>query len=461
MTNRQIKTLSHKVASDPVFVSVLDKLAASCTAKLCLVWMWVALATLGPAQAVLKIDITQGNVDPLPIAVLDFYGDPKLGSKIAAVIDADLERTGLFRPINRDAFIQRDVDVNTRPRFGDWRIINTQALVTGRALMQADGRLRVEFRLWDVVAEQQMMGLQFYTKRENWRRVSHLIADEIYERLTGEAGYFDTRIVYISETGAKNMRIKRLAIMDQDGANQRILTNGRSLALTPRFSPTAQEITYLSYYQNKPRVYLLNIETGQQEVVGDFPGMTFAPRFSPDGQKIIMSLERNGNSNIYTMDLRTRETRRLTSSIAIDTGPCYSPDGKQIVFESDRLGTQQLFVMDADSRNTRRISYGKGRYGTPVWSPRGDLIAFTKTYKNRFLIGVMKPDGSGERIITEGYHNEGPTWSPNGRVLSFFRETGGETGGPTIWTVDLTGYNERPIRTNSFASDPAWSRLVK
>lgn len=461
MTNRQIKTLSHKVASDPVFVSVLDKLAASCTAKLCLVWMWVALATLGPAQAVLKIDITQGNVDPLPIAVLDFYGDSKLGSKIAAVIDADLERTGLFRPINRDAFIQRDVDVNTRPRFGDWRIINTQALVTGRALMQADGRLRVEFRLWDVVAEQQMMGLQFYTKRENWRRVSHLIADEIYERLTGEAGYFDTRIVYISETGAKNMRIKRLAIMDQDGANQRILTNGRSLALTPRFSPTAQEITYLSYYQNKPRVYLLNIETGQQEVVGDFPGMTFAPRFSPDGQKIIMSLERNGNSNIYTMDLRTRETRRLTSSIAIDTGPCYSPDGKQIVFESDRLGTQQLFVMDADSRNTRRISYGKGRYGTPVWSPRGDLIAFTKTYKNRFLIGVMKPDGSGERIITEGYHNEGPTWSPNGRVLSFFRETGGETGGPTIWTVDLTGYNERPIRTNSFASDPAWSRLLK
>ncbi|MDC3402128.1 Tol-Pal system beta propeller repeat protein TolB [Alphaproteobacteria bacterium] len=459
MTNKQINLVVNKVGLLPIFLRRLSGVGSNLIAKLALVCV-VSLSVFSPAQAVLKIDITQGNVDPLPVAILDFYGDPQLASKIASVVDADLERTGLFRPINRDAFIQKDVDVNTRPRFGDWRIINTQALVTGRAQMQADGRLRVEFRLWDVVAEQQMMGLQFYTKRENWRRVSHLIADQIYERLTGETGYFDTRIVYISETGAKNMRIKRLAIMDQDGANQRILTNGQSLSLTPRFSPTAQEITYLSYYQNKPRVYLLNIETGQQEVVGDFPGMTFAPRFSPDGQKIIMSLERNGNSNIYTMDLRTRETRRLTSSIAIDTGPCYSPDGKQIVFESDRLGTQQLFVMDADGRNTRRISYGQGRYGTPVWSPRGDLIAFTKTYKNRFLIGVMKPDGSGERIITEGYHNEGPTWSPNGRVLSFFRETGGETGGPTIWTVDLTGYNERPVKTKTFASDPAWSRLA-
>lgn len=421
--------------------------------------LWLSLMV--PAHAALKIDITQGNIQPLPIAVLDFVSEDGVGSDLAQVITADLERSGLFRPIEREAYIESALDVNVRPRFKDWRLVNALALVTGRSIMQNDGRLRVEFRLLDVVAQEQMTGLQFFTTPENWRRVSHLIADAIYERLTGENGYFDTRIVYVSEFGPKNRRVKKLAIMDQDGFAQSELTNGQSLALTPRFSPTSQEITYLSYYRNRPRVYLLNIESGQQEVVGDFPGMTFAPRFSPDGQKIIMSLERNGNSNIYTMDLRTRETQRLTSSLAIDTAPCFAPDGSQIVFESDRMGTQQLYVMEADGTNVRRISYGEGRYATPVWSPRGDLIAFTKTYKGRFLIGVMKTDGSGERILTEGFHNEGPAWSPNGRVLTFFREQKGADSGPSLWTVDVTGYNERPIATPSWASDPAWSPLIR
>lgn len=414
-----------------------------------------------PALAALKIDITQGNVEPLPIAVLDFDGEGSVGQDLATVIVADLERSGLFRPVDRDAFIERNIGVNVRPRFSDWRVINALALVTGRAVQHSDGRLLVEFRLWDVVAEEQMAGLQFFTTPENWRRIAHLVADAIYERLTGETGYFDTRLVYVSESGPKNNRVKKLAIMDQDGFAQSELTRGNALALTPRFSPTAQEITYLSFYRNKPRVYLLNIETGQQEVVGDFPGMTFAPRFSPDGQKIIMSLERNGNSNIYTMDLRTRETRRLTSSLAIDTAPCYAPDGSRIVFESDRMGSQQLYVMEADGSNVQRISYGEGRYATPVWSPRGDLIAFTKTLNGRFLIGVMRTDGSGERILTEGYHNEGPAWSPNGRVIAFFREGRGENQGPTLWTVDVTGYNERPLSTPGWASDPAWSPLIR
>ncbi len=423
--------------------------------------LMLVLMMASPAQAVLKINITQGNVEPLPIAILDFDGEGSVGQELAQVIAANLERSGLFRPIDRDAFIESKIDVNARPRFQDWRIVKALALVTGRAVRQNDGRLRVEFRLWDVVAQQQMTGLQFFTSPDNWRRISHLISDAIYERLTGETGYFDTRIVYVAESGPKNRRVKKLAIMDQDGFAQSELTSGQALALTPRFSPTAQEITYLSYYRNRPRVYLLNIETGQQEVVGDFPGMTFAPRFSPDGQKIVMSLERNGNSNIYTMDLRTRETRRLTQSLAIDTAPCYAPGGGQIVFESDRMGTQQLYVMNADGTNVRRISRGEGRYATPVWSPRGDLIAFTKTLKGRFLIGVMKTDGSGERILTEGYHNEGPAWSPNGRVLVFFRETEGAEGGPSLWSVDVTGYNERPLNLPGFASDPAWSPLIR
>lgn len=416
------------------------------------------------AHALIEIDITKGQVEPMPVAVSQFLGgngqEQKFGQDISGVIAANLDRSGLFKPLPQESFIEKIEDFNKAPRFGDWRIINAQALITGRVSMQPDGRLKAEFRLWDVLAQQQMVGLQFFTTPHNWRRVGHLISDAIYERLTGEKGYFDTRVVFVEETGPKNQRVKRLVIMDQDGFNYRRLTNGNELVLTPRFSPTRQEITYMSYRGEQPRVYLFNIETGQQESVGDFPGMTFAPRFSPDGQRVILSLQRDGNANIYAMDLRTRKTTRLTNTAAIDTAPSYSPDSRQITFESDRAGTQQIYVMNADGSNQRRISFGEGRYSTPVWSPRGDLIAFTKIQSGKFLIGVMKPDGSGERILTEGFHNEGPTWAPNGRVMMFFRETPGENGGPKLWTVDLTGYNERKVETENWASDPAWSPLI-
>ena len=268
-------------------------------------------------------------------------------------------------------------------------------------------------------------------------------------------------MVFVAESGPKDKRVKRLAIMDQDGANVRYLTDGKDLVLTPRFNPTAQEITYMSYHGlDQPHVYLLNIETGQRELVGDFPGMTFAPRFSPDGQKVVMSLQPGGNANIYTMDLRTKRTTRLTDDAAIDTSPSYSPDGSQIVFNSDRGGSPQLYVMNADGSNPKRITFGEGTFETPVWSPRGDLIAFTRRDKGQFAIGVIKPDGSGERILTEGFHNEGPTWAPNGRVIMFFRDTPGANGGPQLWTIDLTGYNEFRVPLQGFASDPAWSPLI-
>jgi len=418
-----------------------------------------------PAHAVLEIDITRGVVEPLPIAIPAFVGRSgsagRLAGQITEVIRSDLERSGLFAPIDPAAYIERITDIDRTPRFDDWRKISSQALVTGRVVRQSDGRTRTEFRLWDVFAAQQMTGQQFVTSDENWRRVAHVIADAIYERLTGEKGYFDTRIVFVDETGPKDKRAKRLAIMDQDGANVRYLTNGSELVLTPRFSPTSLEITYMSYGEGyRPRVYLMNIENGQKETVGDFPGMTFAPRFSPDGQRVIMSLQTGGNSDIYTMDLRSRMTTRLTNTAAIDTAPSYSPDSARITFESDRGGGQQIYVMNADGSNQHRISFGEGRYSTPVWSPRGDLIAFTKLYSGRFLIGVMKPDGSGERILTEGYHNEGPTWAPNGRVIMFFRDIPGANGGPQLWSVDLTGRNERRVTTPAFASDPAWSPLI-
>jgi TolB protein len=425
------------------------------------------LLTAGPALAELRLDVTRGKVEPMPIAIPAFAGgggeEAQTGRDMAQVISADLERSGLFRPLDPHSFIQ-NVSAGEGPRFGDWRQINAQALVSGSVQGQGDGRSRVEFRLWDVFAEQQLAGFAYTTTRQNWRRIAHIIADEIYKRITGEDGYFDSRIVYIAEAGPAEKREKRLALMDQDGANHQYLTDGRALVLTPRFSPSAQEITYLSYAQGTPRVYLRNIDSGQQEALGDFPGMTFAPRFSPEGNRIVFSRTDNGATNIYALDLRTRRPSRLTEGNSIDTTPSYSPDGSKIVFNSDRGGSQQLYVMDGSGGEARRISFGSGKYGTPVWSPRGDLIAFTKIDGGSFYIGVMRPDGSGERLLTQDFLVEGPTWAPNGRMLMYFRQGrsgGGRAASSRLYSIDLTGGNQREVGTPGDASDPAWSPLLR
>ncbi len=421
-----------------------------------------------PARADLRLDINRGSVQPMPIAVSPFYGaqgqDGQIGRDVTSVISANLERSGLFKPLDPKAFIQTPEALHSQPpRFPDWRAINAQALVHGDVEVQPDGRLKIQFRLWDVYGEAQMEGRVYTTALQNWRRVAHIISDAIYKRITGEDGYFDTQVVYISESGPLQRRIKRLAIMDQDSANHRFLTDGRNLVLTPRFSPTAREITYLAYVNNRPRVYLYNVDTGQQEVLGDFPGMTFAPRFSPDGNRVIMSMSQNGNSDIYSMDLRTHRVQRLTEDPAIDTSPCYSPDGSQICFESDRGGRPQIYVMPAAGGTAQRISFAKddvnASYSTPVWSPRGDYIAFTRQGGGQFSIGIIKPDGTGERLLTSGFHNEGPTFAPNGRVLMFFRDPGGNSG-PSLFTIDITGRNELKQPTPGYASDPAWSPLL-
>lgn len=427
------------------------------------------LAWAMPAFAALQVDVNQGNVQPLPIAIPDFVSvtpaaaaDPAAAAaiqNIAKVVRADLDRSGLFKPLDPKSYIEQISNINVAPNFQNWRVINAQGLVTGQAAMQPDGRLRVDFRLWDVYGESQMLGLQFTTQPATWRRVAHMISDAIYQRITGEKGYFDTRIVFISESGPALHRQKRLAIMDEDGANPSFLTNGY-LVLTPRFNPTAQMIAYMSYTTGKPRVYLFDLETGRQEKLGDFPNMTFSPRFSPDGNLVAMTLENAGNSDIYVMDLRTRQTRRLTYDPAVDTAPSFSPDGRQIVFESDRGGSQQIYVMNADGSNPHRISFGEGHHGTPVWSPRGDLIAFTSVMSAQFRIGVMHPDGTGERILSDGWQDEGPTWAPNGRVLMFTRTLKGGRGSQ-IWSVDVTGRNERRVSTPGDASDPAWSPLIQ
>lgn len=418
------------------------------------------LSSTSSVYAQLKGTISSADFNPIPIAITDFISNDSIGSKITAVVTADLERSGLFIPLDKENFFEKISNPNKQPHFALWQKIKAQGLVTGQVMRETDGRLRVDFRLWDVFGQRQLKGRRFYTATERWRRVAHMIADEIYSEMTGESGYFDTKIVFIDETGPQNARIKRLAMMDQDGANLIYMSDGSELVLTPRFSSKRQEMTYMAYEDNQvPHVYLQQIEMGQRELIGTFNNMTIAPRFSSDGQKVIMSLLQNdGSANLYTMDLRTRTMTRLTTTSAIDTSASYSPDGKQIVFSSDRSGKPQIYKMNADGSDIQRISSNEGSYSTPIWSPRGDYIAFTKQSDGQFSIGVMRPDGQGERILTTGFHNEGPTWAPNGRVLMFFRKNPGM--GPKIYTIDITGRNERQLPTPNDASDPAWSPLL-
>lgn len=422
-----------------------------------------ALAGSRSAFAQKRIIVPEGDFAPLPIAIPNFAagtpGDTEVGVGVTQVITNNLKRSGLFAPIDQAAFLEKQINIDAAPNFNNWKSVNAQALVTGRMTRQGNGRVKAEFRLWDVNTGQQLAGQQYDTSAEYWRRIAHIISDQIYERLTGEKGYFDTRVVFVDESGSADRRVKRLALMDQDGANVRYLTRGSDLVLTPRFSPSTQEITYMEFGQGDPRVYLLNIETGQREIVGNFPGMSFSPRFSPDGQRVIMSLQQGGNSNLFVMDLRSKSMTRLTDTPAIDTSPSYAPDGTRLCFESDRGGKPQIYVMPATGGQAQRISFGDGTYSTPVWSPRGDYIAFTKQGGGQFAIGIMKPDGSGERILTSGFHNEGPTFAPNGRVVMFFRDPGGNSG-PSLFTIDVSGRNELRVPTPGFASDPAWSPLL-
>lgn len=414
--------------------------------------------------AALKIDITGGHNEPMPIAISEFTGIQKANDIRQIIID-NLQKSGLFRVIDKDAYIQKIQNVQETPRFLDWQTVNAQALLFAHIEQMEDGRYKISFRLWDVYGEQSMLARALTLTPNEWRRLGHIVSDMVYSEITGEDGYFDTRLVYVAQSGSKNRPRKRLAMMDQDGANHHYLTDGKNMVLTPRFAPDMQKIAYMSYQGGKPRVFIMDLNTMEQTDLGVFDGMSFAPRFSNDSNKLALSLSKNGNAEIYVYDLVSGIKTQLTKHPAIDTSPSFSPDGDKIVFNSDRSGSQQLYVMDSDGKNVKRISFGsKGSYATPVWSPRGDYIAFTKIQGGTFYIGVMRPDGSAERLITQGFLVEGPSFAPNGRVLAFFKqnpydssETEGKTG---LYTIDITGYNERYLQTPQEASDPAWSPLL-
>jgi TolB protein len=426
--------------------------------------LW-AIPVLAQDGGPLRIEITEGVIEPMPFAVPDFVADTaearEVSRDLSRLVAADLGGTGLFREIPQDAHISRITSFQSPVQYADWRAVNAQALLTGAVSVDGSGRLVVQFRIHDVFAGQELgEGLQFVGTRAGWRRIAHKVADEVYSRITGEGGYFDSRVVFVAESGPKDQRAKRLAIMDYDGANVQYLTDSSSLVLAPRFSPTGDRVLYTSYETGFPRIYVLDVASVGRRTLPTLDGtMSFAPRFGPDGRMVVYSLTQGGNTDLYSMDIGNGQSTRLTSAPSIETAPSYSPDGRRIVFESDRSGTPQLYIMPSQGGEARRISFGQGRYGTPVWSPRGDLVAFTKQSGGRFHIGVMRTDGSEERLRTASFLDEGPTWAPNGRVIMFTRETQGAQGEARLYSVDISGRNLKQVETRGGASDPSWGPL--
>lgn len=382
-----------------------------------------------------------------------------LGSQIASVISADLERSGLYSPRGPSGLRMIAMSEVTAPQIAGWRSEGAEALVQGFVQADGAGNLTVGCYLYDLALGTELARQGFVVQPRDWRRAAHKCADAIYSRLSGESPFFDSRIAYIAETGPKDNRVKRLAIMDSDGANHRFITNGQAIAITPRYSPDYRQIAYVSYLANRVRVYIYDVGAGTQRVVFESSNTTFAPRWSPDGRFLLFSMAVAGNTDIYRIPVEGGTPRRLTDSPGIDVGGSFSPDGTRIVFESDRSGAQQIYMMNADGSNQSRISFGGGRYATPEWSPRGDLIAFTRIAGN-FRIGVMTPSGGGERLLTDSWQDEAPTWAPNGRIIQFFRTTQGRDGRSQIFQVDLTGVNLRRVPTPVDGSDPSWGPVL-
>ena len=413
----------------------------------------------------LRLTITDGVIEPLPFAVPSFQaetgGADQLAADITRLVAQDLSNTGLFREIPASAFISTPASFTSPVAYADWRAINAQALIGGAVTVNGD-QLFVKFRLYDVFSGEELgAGLQFAGTVQGWRRMAHKVADAAYSRITGEGGYFDSRVVFVSESGPKDQRQKRIAIMDYDGANVQFLTDSASIVLAPRFSPTGDRVLYTSYETGFPRINVLDVSNvGRRQLTTADGEMSFSPRFSRDGSKVIYSLINGGNTDLYMTDLGSGQNIRLTSAPSIETAPSFSPDGSQIVFESDRSGSQQLYIMSARGGEPQRISFGQGRYGSPVWSPRGDQIAFTNQESGRFHIGVMRTDGSEERLLSTSFLDESPTWSPNGRVIMFMRETQGVTGSASLYSIDIAGRTQpRQVPLAGGASDPSWGPL--
>jgi TolB protein len=432
----------------------------------------------------IKIEINKGQIQPDPIAVVDFFGSggkhSDLGEEVADIVSNDLRLSGLFVPLDSNSFVENPATLASQGHnIRNWNIIKARFLVYG-TINESFGSFSVNFKLVAVVTGEIMLVMDISGSKKKLRKTAHVVADYIYERTTNEEGYFNTNLIIVETAGkVRGKRNTRLVKIDQDGYNPTELTDGKELALMARYSNDGKNIAYISYKNDAPRndvfgrsahVYIMNLETGRRHLlisekmmrrlIRDHNGqriqMTYAPHFSNDGTKAVLAIIIDGKSAIYVFDIINNELRQLTPHIHIDTSPCFSNDDSKIVFTSNREGKEAIFVMNADGSGQRRISKEGGKYSQPVWSPRGDMIAFTKTKGGQFFIGLMTPSGEGERLIANDYLVEAPCWASNGRYIAYASEQGPGKR-PKIKVVDITGHHVRAVKTKGDATYPAWS----
>lgn len=421
-------------------------------------------------QATLQVDVSGGNFDPIPIYFGAFAGSQELGVNFMAVIEKDLVNSGLFKSLNSGEYKL----LAKQPNFHKLRSMGADYVAGGKIAYNKNEEITLELYVWNAATGHLVIGHRLNGKMHGWRQLAHIAADMIYSNLTGEKPYFTSKILFIDETGPIDNRLKKVAIMDQDGANVAYLTNGEHLTVTPKIAPDRQNVVYTAYIDDSPHTCLQQLKTGARTIVEQSTNGTIAPNFSPDGNGLVMGkLRDNGTANLFLLNIQSMNNmlksqgaqtkavhgeanmRQLTYGNNIDATSSFSPDGKQLVFSSDSSGRQQLYIMKIDGSAKKQLSTGSGSYSTPVWSPRGDYIAFTKKEHGQFSIGICRTDGSEERLLSSGFHSERPCWAPNGRSLIFFKESA--AGHSRLYSIDIMNQKERLLTTPHDASDPDWS----
>jgi TolB protein len=404
-----------------------------------------------------------GDVQPTPIGVeaMIYDGTDYITSRDSTLMDyatrilrRDLDFYADFELIEVDSFFIKLYEIAELDLFG-WQRLGAQYVVKLETAFPGK-MMRVRWKLRDANTKRQFASGVVDRPKDEWRQLGHEIANEIVTTLTGDPGIFLTNLVYVKQNG----KAKELFVSDYDGANERQLTNNGSLNLSPVFTPTGDAVYFCSYQDGDPHLYKVSLTGGKTTKVAAFPGLVAAPAISPDGNKIACTLTKDGNSEIYVLDLQGNVIKRLTRHWSIDTSPTWSPDGRMIAFSSDRSGAPQVYTMDADGLNVRRLTFQTGYNDSPIWSERGNRITFvSRTKGGRFDLASIDTSGVGYRLLTQrGHgHNENPHFSPDGKHIVF---SSTRLGPLEIFTMDVTGRNQRRLTRHNGCSNPVWGPLT-
>jgi len=400
----------------------------------------------GPASAQVRIDIAGVGGTRIPVAIADFRDESISPQPIAAIIRADLERSGLFKTVD----VPGAFSETTSPVFADLRARQADDFVAGSVNRLADGRLDIRFKLWDVIKGAEIVGQAQAVHPDDARLAAHRIADVVYEKLTGEKGVFATRMAYVTKAG----RRFSLVIADADGESAKVALASPEPIISPAWAPNGRELAYVSFESGKATVRIQDVQAGTRRVLADFKGTNSAPAWSPDGSKLVLSLSRDGGTQLFVINRDGSGVRRIAQSSAIDTEACYSPDGSQIYFVSDRGGGPQVYRMPASGGTAERVTFGGGYNISPAISPDGRTMAYITRTGGAFRLSVMDLATGQSQQISEANDDESPAFSPNGKLIVYASRAGGKE---VLMTTTLDGKIKTPLLvTLAEVREPTW-----